>query len=256
MLAVAVLMSFANVAHAKQAEVDPAVAISGAALAKDLLTGINSALTTKAQVDAATESAGPDNDDLGSRATSDSANTPFETDLEAWTTFHTGGATLGPNGSNPHSGVARMHVTSGLLDGNWTVTPGHRYAISSAKPDSTPVANSSNKTAVASVATFGHNSKVKKGFTIQATEGFDIALQSGEDDIVAISAAAVLWSASAFGLNEVNGIVTVTPPVDRVSLIHNFAQLEGSINYRKPFPAGLSAGITGRTEIERNPGRC
>lgn len=245
------LLTHTTVANARQQEVDPATAIAGATLAKDLLSGINNALTVQARADAATESAGPDDDDLGSRATNDYANTFLETDLHAWTTLDTGGADLGPNPAKPHKGLARMHVTSGLLDANWTVVPGHRYALAIAEPDSTPVANSTNKTAVASVATFGHNSKIKKGFTVQATDGVgaEIALQNGEDDIVASSAGAILWSTSAFGLSETNGIVTVTPPVDRVNLIHNFVQLEGSVNYRNPFIRGFLPNTLGNETL-------
>jgi len=148
-----------------------------------------------------------------------------------------------------------MHVTSGFFDAVWRVKPGERYVFADAKKDTTPAPNSNNKTAVASVATFAQNGRIKKGFTkvatdsaivsqlgesgLKATSGAAIALQPGESDIAATSSAALFWTPEAFGLAEMDGMVTVTPPVDRVSLFHNFVQLDSSNNFRNPYLRGF-----------------
>jgi hypothetical protein len=225
-------------------QVDPGTAISAAALAVELLTGINRLVTDDTRVDAQTISAGPDEDDIGFRATSDVANTPLETDLEAWTTRDTGGLTLGPNPPNPHTGHARLHVQRGFFNKVWTVVPGHRYALAFPRPDSTPVPNADNTTAVASVATFAHNGAIQKAFTVADTSdallqnGKRVALQIGEEDITVKTGAALVWSREAFKLEDDGTSVMVVPPVQRVTLFHNFVQLQGHPNFRNPFITG------------------
>ena len=229
--------------------------VSGAALAKELLTEINGALTIAARVDAATTSAGPDDDDLGSRDTHDKANTPLETDLDAWTTRDTGGIKLGANPDSPHTGFARMHVTAGVFDVNWVVAD--RYATAFPKEDSTPEPESDNKTAVASVATFSHSGKIKKAYTksdsenetasanavgVNSTDPSPISLPFAVNDTYANTAAVVAWEVSSFGLENIGSQVLITPPSTSIELFHNFMQLESSENFAGGSMSGLSGG--------------
>lgn len=248
--------------------VDPATvgtAISAAALSKEILSGINDALTTAARADAAAQSAGPDDDDPGSRATFDKVNGFWESDLDAWLLRDTGGLDLGPNSPNPHVAYVRMHVKH--EHGAWVVVPDERYASAYADPDSTPVPKSDNRTAAAAVATFAHNHKIRKGFTVtdaddktartprwgmspRRTTNKSLALAPGAKDATVAAHAALVWSPAAFKLIDAptGDRVTVVPPADRLQLFHNFAQLASSRRLRAPFGTlaklpGTSAGI-------------
>ena len=220
--------------------------ISAAALAQSLIQGINDTLTVKAQADARAASAGPDNDDAGSSADFDRVNTPLEYTLDIDAPPLLSGYELGRNGGTPHEGFAGIRIE--YSDGIWQIpASGKRYSLARAKRDTTPVAGSNNKTAVAAVATFSNNGQVQAGFTKQSSSegkqgGFDVALANGQNDITYTSEAAIIWTVGEFNLVDDGDDVTVTPPVGWTELFHDFMQLDTSAAYRPRFGFNLSSG--------------
>jgi hypothetical protein len=72
---------------------------------------------------------------------------------------------------------------------------------------------------------------------------FSVALADGETDVRGSSVAALLWSLSAFRLEELEGgLVRVLPPVNRLELFHSFLELSSSGRHRQPLLGGLLEG--------------
>ncbi|USN99703.1 MAG: hypothetical protein H6810_03320 [Phycisphaeraceae bacterium] len=234
--------------------VDPVTASIAAGLVTSILTGIAGSVAAdgRAQVWASVQADGPDGDDIMADEDYDKNDSWFN--LEYYLDADTGRDTA-PNGGDPHITYADVHYvySSGAWRPNTTdygaagTIGGFVYNFAWAKPDTTPVAGSTNDTAAASVCLFAMGARVIKTWT--ATSGADASLRGTTDTIGSHAAGGLFFNSGDFTVSRLNNAALVTPVgTGAVDLFHDNATSDGTnALYPRPF-FGLSASLDGRLQ--------